>query len=184
MRFTTEDLERMPTVEGCRYEIIDGELHVSTQPDWRHQIVTGNFVGAFHTWDPTNQHGVLVPAPGIVFAADEAVAPDLAWIARERVGLVLGDEGRLRVAPDLAIEVISTGRANEMRDRELKRDVYARRGAVEYWIVDWRDQSVTIHRRRGDALVLVATLGGDDVLASPLLPGFARRVSELCRLPV
>ena len=36
-RYTSADLERLPDVEGTRYEIIDGELHVSRQPHWEHE---------------------------------------------------------------------------------------------------------------------------------------------------
>jgi Uma2 family endonuclease len=183
MRFTTADLEGMPLVEGCRYEIIDGELHVSTQPNWRHQTVTRRITAAFDAWDPEERYGVLVPAPGIVFAEDEAVAPDLVWVSSERITDVLGDGPHLHVAPDLAIEVLSPGRANEVRDRELKLDVYSRRGAHEYWIVDWRECSVAVHRRTGGALTVATVLGASDTLQSPLLPGFAASVSQLCRMP-
>ena len=33
-RYTSRDLDLLPDVEGIRYEIIDGELHVSKQPSW------------------------------------------------------------------------------------------------------------------------------------------------------
>jgi hypothetical protein len=29
-----DDLEGMPPVEGARYELVDGELYVSTAPHW------------------------------------------------------------------------------------------------------------------------------------------------------
>jgi Uma2 family endonuclease len=32
--WTSKDLEVLPQIEGVRYEIIDGELHVSTPPCW------------------------------------------------------------------------------------------------------------------------------------------------------
>ena len=35
-RYTSADLDRLPNVEGVRYEIIDGELFVSKQPRWEH----------------------------------------------------------------------------------------------------------------------------------------------------
>jgi len=35
-RFTSSDLELLPQLEGVRYEIIDGELYVSTQPSLPH----------------------------------------------------------------------------------------------------------------------------------------------------
>ncbi|MBI2911594.1 MAG: Uma2 family endonuclease, partial [Chloroflexi bacterium] len=36
LRFTIHDLELLPE-NGNRYEVIDGELYVTTQPHWRHQ---------------------------------------------------------------------------------------------------------------------------------------------------
>ena len=38
----------------------------------------------------------------------------------------------------------------------------------EYWIVDWRAQTVEIYRLQGDALVPTGTLGRDDTLTSPV----------------
>jgi hypothetical protein len=35
-RFKSADLELLPDIDGVRYEIIDGELYVSKQPDWHH----------------------------------------------------------------------------------------------------------------------------------------------------
>jgi hypothetical protein len=36
-RLTSADLELMPD-DGKRYELIEGELYVSRQPDWHHQL--------------------------------------------------------------------------------------------------------------------------------------------------
>ena len=182
MRFTVADLERMRVqpIDDTRYEIIDGELHVSTQPHWRHQRLADQIRLALHRWDPDERRGVVIWAPGVIFAEDEAVAPDLVWVARERFPQVIDDDGKLHAAPDLVVEVLSPGRENERRDRELKLDVYQRRGVREYWIVDWREPAVLVYRRRGAALELVGTLSADDTLTSPLLPGFAARAGELC----
>lgn len=40
LRWTSADLEVLPD-DGKRYEIIDGELYVSTQPHWQHQFACG-----------------------------------------------------------------------------------------------------------------------------------------------
>src|SRR5205807_508074 len=127
-----------------RYELIEGELHVSTQPHWRHQTICHRLAAAFVLWDPNERRGSLIPAPGIIYARDEAVAPDLVWIARERFASVVGEDGKLHASPDLVVEVVSHGRANEVRDRELKVDVYDRRGVAEYWIVDWRVPAIEV----------------------------------------
>jgi len=79
----------------------------------------------------------------------------------------------------LVIEVLSPGRANEVRDREVKLQLYSRRGVQEYWIADWRRHTVDVYRREDGALRLVATLSDGDTVTSPLLPGFASPVSSL-----
>ena len=178
--FTIHDLEHLPKYEGYRYEIIDGELHVSSQPHWQHQGTSDEIVIALGTWDPTRSHGRLISAPGIIFASDQAVAPDLVWISRERLPHVVGDDGKLHAAPDLVVEILSPGHDNEKRDQEIKLKLYSRQGVREYWIVDWRAQTVAIYRRENAVLQLAATLAAEDTLTSPLLPGFARPVHKLC----
>jgi Uma2 family endonuclease len=123
--------------------------------------------------------GVVNAAPGLIFAADDDVAPDVIWLSRERRTKVLGADGNLHAAPELVIEVLSPGSSNERRDREAKRKLYARRGVHEYWIVNWQRQQIEIYRREQAALTLVATLSAQDTLTSPLLPGFACTVSRL-----
>ena len=40
-RWTIENVELLPdTLDDTRYEIIDGELHVSHQPHYYHQLAT------------------------------------------------------------------------------------------------------------------------------------------------
>ncbi len=176
VRFTIHDLELF-TEEGIRREVIDGEIHVSTQPHWRHQLASGFFFDRLLHWSvDAGGAGLPIAAPGIIFSEEDAVAPDLVWISRERIGRVIGDDGKLHAAPDLIVEILSAGAKNEERDRELKLKLYSRRGVREYWIGDWRDESLQIFRRQNQALQLVATLTSDDVLTSPLLPGFSVRV--------
>ncbi len=50
-RYTSADLERLPDVEGVRYEIIDGELHVSEQPRWEHQYACNQAAHALEQWN-------------------------------------------------------------------------------------------------------------------------------------
>jgi Uma2 family endonuclease len=183
-RYTSADLERLPQVEGTRYEIIDGELHVSTAPAWEHQFACIRVVRALDTWSEETGLGVANAAPGLVLALDDDVVPDVVWISRARLATALDDARHLQVAPELVVEVLSPGAANERRDREAKFALYSRQGVEEYWIVDWRRQRVAVYRREEAALRLVATLGGDDVLTTPLLPGFACPISTLWMPPL
>ena len=185
LRFTIRDLELLSNPnDDRRYEIIDGELYVSTQPHWCHQLTATEISHALRVWNGETGLGVVNVAPGVIFAADEAVAPDLVWISREHFARVVGDDGKLHAAPDLVVEILSPGSDNEERDRDAKLKLYSRRGVREYWIVDWRAPSVQVYRRENAALHLAVTLASEDVLTSPLLPGFARRVGELCAAPL
>ena len=183
VRFTISDLDLLPD-DTNRYEIIDGDLHVSTQPHWRHQFTCGQIVGALGEWGRSTGQGVPLSAPGLIFAADQAVAPDVVWIGRERFARVVGEDGKLHAAPDLVVEVLSPGPENVERDRELKLRLYSRQGVREYWIVDWRESVIQVYRRDSAVLQLAATLLADDLLTSPLLPGFAQQVGDLCASPL
>ena len=179
-RYTSADLEHLPRVEGTRYEIIDGELHVSTSPRWEHQYACSIVIWALQSWNRQTDLGVVLAAPGLVFAQDDDVVPDVVWVSRARLATALDAGGHLRRAPELVVEVLSPGAANERRDREVKLALYSRQGVEEYWIVDWRQQAVEVYRREEGTLRLVATLASRDVLTSPLLPDFACPVAALC----
>jgi Uma2 family endonuclease len=177
-RYTSADILAMPD-DGNLYEVIDGKLYVSTQPSWSHQMVCTVLTWALHGWSVETGAGRVNGAPGLVFAEDDDVAPDLVWLSNARLATALWPDGKLHAAPDLVVEVLSPGRANARRDREAKLDLYSRRGVTEYWIVDWQRQQVEVHRREGLPLRLVATLGEADTLESPLLPGFALPLERL-----
>ena len=183
-RLTIADLVGTPD-DGNRYELIDGELYVTTQPDWRHQRTCDQFTRRLMNWDDETQGGVTLGEPGVIFAPDQAVAPDVLWISRDRVGRVLGEspDGRLYNAPDLVVEVLSPGKDNEDRDRVRKLSLYSRYGVREYWIADWRERTIRVYRHQEAALQLIATLTADDTLTSPLLPGFAVTLRDLFRMP-
>jgi Uma2 family endonuclease len=177
-RWTSADLAVLPD-DGKRYEIIDGELYMSRQPHWHHQRTCGKIFAALEAWSMQTGAGEANLAPGVIFAEDDDVAPDVVWISQARRATALGPEGHLHAAPELVVEVLSPGVTNERRDRETKLKLYSRRGILEYWIVDWRTQYVEVYRRADLALHLAATLYSVDMLTSPLLPGFACQVATL-----
>ncbi len=178
-RFTTADLERLPDIEGVRYEIIDGDLYVSRAPGESHQYVCSVLVSALHGWSTVSHAGLTVPGPGLVFSEDNDVIPDLVWISNERRAQARDDKGHYAFAPELVIEVLSPGTMNERRDRELKLQLYARQNVQDYWIVDWQQHAVEIYRQADTDLRLVVVLTDADTITSPLLPGFRCPVIDL-----
>lgn len=179
LRFTSADLESLPDLPGVRYEIIDGELLVSRQPQLGHQHASGQIYAALLTWSEQTGAGLPFMTPGLVFSEDNDVIPDLVWVSMSRLAESRDEKGHLRLAPELVVEVLSPGRANEVRDRELKLNLYSRQGVREYWIVDWPARTVEVFQLTHGQLEREATLSGSDILESPLLPGFSFPVSSL-----
>jgi Uma2 family endonuclease len=98
---------------------------------------------------------------------------------RERLAVIADDRPHFHGAPELAIEVLSPGATNERRDRQAKLKLYSQYGVLEYWLIDWRTQTIAVYRHRDGQLHLLATLTRDDTLTSPLLPGFSLVVGSL-----
>ncbi len=177
LSWNIQDLERLPD-DGSRYEIVDGELYVSKQPDMQHQIVCTKMASLLDAWSYQTQRGVAISTPGVIFANDTAVVPDVVWISYERYVRALQEDGKFHSAPELVIEVLSPGSENERRDRETKLKLYSRRGAEEYWIVSWQDRRLEVYRRENAVLILDRTLDENDMLETPLLPGFRCKIGQ------
>jgi Uma2 family endonuclease len=168
---TVADLGSMPE-DGNRYELVAGELYASRAPHIVHQAVISNVLHAFRDYLEQNPIGRVFPEVGVIFSEQDAVIPDLLFISNERFYQAISG-GRLTSAPDLIVEVFSSGTENERRDRSVKRYLYGKYGVKEYWIVNWEVNTVEIYRPGSSGgLELQETLGMKDELTSPLLPGF------------
>ncbi len=177
-KLTSADLGLLPE-DGKLYELIDGELYVSRQPSWDHQYACVRLGRFLDEWNEQTGLGVVNAAPGVIFAEDDDVALDLVWISHGKLSTALGEDRKLHSAPELVIEVLSPGFSNQQRDRQAKLKLYSRRDVVEYWIVNGLEHEVEVYRHDGMSLRFRVTLGGEDLLESPLLPGFSCRVSKL-----
>ena len=179
--WTSSDLESLPN-DGRQYEIIDGELYVSSPNHLRHQAACGGILMALHRWNDETELGHAVFAPGLIFSEFEDVAPDVVWISNERLAGGLDENGHLRVAPELIAEVLTPGGEPERRDRVVKLDLYSRRGIKEYWIVNWQERWIEVYRPEQSQLRFVARLIESDTVESPLLPGFFCYVGTLLEM--
>jgi Uma2 family endonuclease len=176
--FTVSDLELLPD-DGNRYEVIEGELYVSTAPTVWHQDLIAQLTAEMVFYLRDHPIGKVWPGVGIVFDEFNGVIPDLLCVSNERAATVV-DKGRLWAAPELVAEVISPGSENEKRDRVLKKKLYSARGVKEYWIFDQERREVEILRpRETGGLELATKLAANDDLTTPLLPGFRCPVSRL-----
>jgi Uma2 family endonuclease len=174
---SVSDLEAMPD-DGNRYEVIDGELFVSTAPSWFHQFAMNELLFAIRSYLETNPIGYVNSGVGVIFDQFNGVIPDLVYLSNERMKTVGGN--RLSGAPEIVVEVLSPGAKNEARDRVVKQQLYHENGVSEYWILDLDARSVEIHvagRTGGFQSKLV--LHEADVITTALLRGFEIPVADL-----
>ena len=106
---------------------------------------------------------------------------------REPDVLLLGDRSDSRcrdrywLGADLVSEVVSPDDPD--RDRVEKRVDYAEAGIAEYWIVDPRDETITVLVLEGGACVEHAVHARGDTATSPLLEGFTADVAAVFDAP-
>ncbi len=163
---TSRDVQDLPHEPEVRVELIGGVLHVSTSPTWVHQRVVVRI--AIHVGAAVLRAGGEGGTDaGVVWDDDghDNVRPDLAFLTRSRGP----SEGGLRVTPEIVVEVLSPGKENERRDRVFKRELYWRRGALEYWIAD-PVRRVLLRLTRGATDWQESSLSETDLLRTPLLP--------------
>lgn len=151
--FTVADLETMPD-DGRRYELIDGELHVSPAPGWPHQEAAQTLYLNLRAACPRDLRVLAAPFAVRTDQFNE-LQPDV-LVAR------FADltELNLPTAPLLAAEVISP--SSGLRDRSLKKAVYERMGVPSYWLVDPDRErpALTAFELRGTSYREVATVTG------------------------
>ena len=177
--FTVADLDLMPD-DGNRYELIEGEILVSRAPGLTHQGVSGNLFYGIKNFLTDNPLGEVWATPGVIFDDFNGVMPDLVFVSAERRSEIAAGE-RVTGAPELVVEILSPGTVNERRDRVTKLKLYAKFGVKEYWLVNPASRSIDIYRLSGRTLKLAATLGEDDEITSPLLPGYSYKLASIFR---
>jgi len=167
---TVADLDACPD-DNNRYELIEGELFVSRSPGIPHQRLLHNLQMELGSYLKENPVGILVPGTGLIFSDYDAVIPDLVFVRKDRWADVTSEQ-KIISAPDIVVEILSLGSENRRRDLSVKRQLYAKYGVKEYWIVDSENQAVLIFHLQKPTLEEIATLRGIDEITSPLLPGF------------
>jgi len=175
--WTYEDYARLPS-DGMRYEVINGELHMTPAPRPQHQKAIFILAGRFWEYLQRKPVGEAYVAPIDVILPGRAspVQPDLLFIARDRLAIVTED--LIEGTPDLIVEVLSP--SNPWHDRRTKYQLYARAGVREYWIVDPQERTVDIYVLRGRAFAPLGSFGPDENIRSEVLADFSVPVGEIC----
>jgi Uma2 family endonuclease len=173
---TPEELMAMP--DGGHYELVDGELR-ERKVSALSNLIALEISGLLHRQCRPHDLGWL-------FAADHGYQcfpwspkrvrrPDVAFIRRERYSWEeIAADGFTKIAPDLAVEVVSPNDLAE--DAEEKVDELLRAGVTLVWVIHPVTRTVYVIRSDGTVSRLRAEdeLSGEDVI-----PGFRCRVADI-----
>ena len=161
---TTQDYFALP--DDPRVELIAGEFYVVPGPFFAHQRAVREVLTAIHDVVRSEACGEVVPAPfDVILSAHDVVQPDVVFIAREHLDRI---RGQLHGPPDVAVEVVSA--SNAERDRIVKRDLYARAGVPEFWLVDLAARAVEVLVLEDGAWRIAGIFEPGDDVVSPAFP--------------
>jgi len=171
-RVTYADYAAMPD-DGHRYQVIEGTLSMTPAPNVAHQNSLENLLDVVRRHVRSARMGKVHIAPIDVVLSDEnVVQPDLIFIAADRLKIIT--EANVQGAPDLVVEVLSPGSARI--DRVQKRDLYARFGVREYWLVSPEAHTIEVLALRGQTFERLGLFGAGDAIRSDVLIDLAFKI--------
>jgi len=173
-RWTYEEYYRLD--DDQRYEIIDGRLLITPAPDTWHQDWSRELTLLIASHVKRQKLGKVFVAPvDVVLDAENTVQPDLVFIATTNLGII--QKRAIFGTPDLLIELISPSRVR--RDRYDKKELYARFGVREYWIVDPANKSLEILTLKDRLYELHCSAEIEGKLTSLVLEGLEFDLAEI-----
>jgi Uma2 family endonuclease len=170
-----EDLLRLP--DGDRYELIDGVPREKPMGAESEEI-GGLLLTQFNIYIRPRKLGRAYPSQtGFqCFPSKPTMVrmPDTSFVAAGKLPDDQSPKGHIKVAPDIAVEVVSPNETYE--EVEARVADYRSAGVKLIWIVSPESRTVVIRRLDGTCAEVGATgqLSGEDVL-----PGFVCPVAEL-----
>lgn len=166
-KLTYADYLRFPD-DGLRHEIIGGEHYVTPSPATRHQRISRNLLYLIQGYLETHPIGEVFCAPFDVLLSEwDIVVPDLIYLSNERAHFLTAKN--LQGPPDVVVEILSP--STRLRDQKLKRTLYKKVGAKEYWLVDPKRNVVEVYGRGPEEFQNPIRYGRVDILTTPILPG-------------
>lgn len=164
---TVHDYLLLPDA-GPRFQLVDGEFHMAPAPNTYHQIISQNLEWILMEFLEQNPVGRFFHAPFDVYLSDiDVFQPDICFFSKEQRNY-LDDRGATS-APWLVVEILSP--SSRRLDLGPKREVYARCGSRELWLIDPDKREVAVYALREDAERPNKILTEKDSLTSTLLPG-------------
>ena len=180
-RMTLEEYVNLPESDHAyRCELVRGMIVREPGVVFRHGRLQANLVWRLKNWTQRSGYGEIVGECDYVISEDPDTIriPDASVLLRS----VFPEDlfcGRVRGAPDIAIEILSPSKSNTPPEMREKIADYLGAGALRVWIVDMKARTVAVHRADGGMTLFE---DGDRLEDPETLPGFDLEISTLFAL--
>ena len=160
--------------DGKRWELLEGDVHVTPAPSPRHQWSSKKLQRQLEDYFEARGLGRVFNAPiDVIFTRHDVTQPDLVVVTNAGQISARGIEG----APTLLVEVLSPSTVTY--DRATKSRRYAALGVSHLWFLDPNGRRLECFRLEGQGWRLVLEGDGDHTLEHPDWPGLVIRLGEL-----
>lgn len=158
-------------------ELVDGRLEEEEVADLVHETVVSWLIGVLRAW--------MIGRGGYVFGSDVKYGmsekrgrkPDVT--VHFPGGARLPRRGPVRVAPQIAVEVLSPTPRDGRRDRVDKPDEYAAFGILYYWIIDPEERTLEFFELGPDGRYVRALGAAEGTIAPPGCEGLSLDLDSL-----
>ncbi|HUI25798.1 MAG TPA: Uma2 family endonuclease [Candidatus Kryptonia bacterium] len=138
-------LDGLPASDINHYELLDGRIVMTPPAGWTHSGIGVRISSKLDQYVRTHALGIVFDSSaGYELPPGDTPEPDVSFVSTTRFATrpPRTPNQFLRMPPTLVIEILSPSTAR--RDQTEKKDIYARNGVDEYWIVDPARKVVTV----------------------------------------
>ncbi len=160
--------------DGRRWELLEGEVHVTPAPSPRHQWASKKLQRQLEDYFEARGLGRVFNAPiDVILTPHDVVQPDLVVVTNPGQISARGIEG----APTLLVEVCSPSTVTY--DRTTKSQRYAALGVAHLWFLDPDGHRLECFRLEAGIWRPVVEGDGDRTVEHPDWPDLAIRLGDL-----
>ena len=176
---TIEQYAALDEPVGVRYELSEGELIVTPSANFFHNKTRDRLNSRLQAFLDAHPSGEVISEMDMALAAGVVRRPDVAYISKERLEGIDLYRVPLPIAPDLAIEIVSTN--DRADDLILKVSQYLQAGVQAVWLL-YPSSQLAYRYVPGKLDPEVRSAKAGDKFEEPgLLSGFSLPLAEILK---